>query len=110
MTHALSVRSGITLMFLGCLLFSTVRYMHLVSRVTMENWPVLQRVYALTAFIENKLLVEVQRRFRREFGLQHTKVYCFVTLFVIGYTDSETLAVFAIASSAVHISLHSRSY
>jgi hypothetical protein len=35
----------------------------------MGDWPVGYRVYAVTAFVESKSVVEVNRKFRREFGL-----------------------------------------
>jgi hypothetical protein len=36
----------------------------------MGDWPVGYRVYAVTAFIESKAVVEANRKFRREFGLR----------------------------------------
>lgn len=35
----------------------------------MENWPVNQRVFAVTAYIETKSVITVQRRFRAEFNI-----------------------------------------
>jgi hypothetical protein len=38
-------------------------------RFRMGDWPVGYRLYAVMAFIESTSVVEVNRRFRSEFGL-----------------------------------------
>lgn len=48
------------------LLYRVCHYMHLVA---MENWPVNQRVFAVTTYIETKSVITVQRRFRAQFNI-----------------------------------------
>jgi hypothetical protein len=61
-------------------------------------------VYAVTAFIENKSVVELQRRFGREFGVGVGRLEkChLVTLFCTGNSNSRTFGVFAVNLLARH--------